>query len=184
MDDSCCSSRARIEPILHGGGHERGLRSGTLPVPLCVGFGAAAELALGARAVDAARHERLRERLLARLEASLSNLVLNGHPSARLPGNLNLSFLGVEGEALLAALPELALSVGSACTYAKREPSHVLRALGAGEARSLSALRFGIGRGNDEAEIDAASELVIAQVRRLRALSPTWDDLRRADGRT
>jgi cysteine desulfurase len=178
------SSRARIEPILHGGGHERGLRSGTLPVPLCVGFGAAAELALGARAVDAARHERLRERLLARLEASLSNLVLNGHPSARLPGNLNLSFLGVEGEALLAALPELALSVGSACTSAKREPSHVLRALGAGEARSLSALRFGIGRGNDEAEIDAAAELVIAQVRRLRALSPTWDDLRRADGRT
>ena len=178
------SSRARIEAILHGGGHERGLRSGTLPVPLCVGFGAAAELALDARTSDAARHERLRARLLERLEASLSNLVLNGHPSARLPGNLNLSFLGVEGEALLAALPELALSVGSACTSAKREPSHVLRALGAGEARSLSALRFGIGRGNDEAQIDAAAELVIAQVRRLRALSPAWDDLRRADGRT
>ncbi|MBM4334382.1 MAG: aminotransferase class V-fold PLP-dependent enzyme [Deltaproteobacteria bacterium] len=178
------SSRARIEPILHGGGHERGLRSGTLPVPLCVGFGAAAELAAGARVADFARHERLRARLLARLESSLPNLALNGHPSARLPGNLNLSFLGVEGEALLAALPELALSVGSACTSAKREPSHVLRALGAGEARSLSALRFGIGRGNDEAQIDAAAELVIAQVRRLRALSPAWDDLRRADGRT
>jgi len=178
------SPRARIEPILHGGGHERGLRSGTLPVPLCVGFGAAAELALAARAADAERHRFLRERLLARLWAELPGLVLNGAAKSRLPGNLNLSFLGVEGEALLAALPELALSAGSACTSAKREPSHVLRALGAGEARALSALRFGIGRGNDEAQIDAAAELVIAQVRRLRALSPVWDDLRRADART
>jgi cysteine desulfurase len=175
---------ARIEPILHGGGHERGLRSGTLPVPLCVGFGAAAELAHGARAADAERHRRLRERLFARLSAELPGLVLNGHASTRLPGNLNLSFLGVEGEALLAALPELALSAGSACTSAKSEPSHVLRALGAGEARALSALRFGIGRGNDEAQIDAAAELVISQVRRLRALSPVWDDLRRADARS
>ncbi len=178
------SKRARIEPILHGGGHERGLRSGTLPVPLCVGFGEAAEIVRSSRASDAARHEHLRDRLLAKLTSALPNLVLNGHASRRLPGNLNLSFLGVEGEALLAALPELALSVGSACTSAVREPSHVLRALGAGEARALSALRFGIGRGNDEAEIDTAAELVIAQVRRLRALSPTWDDLRRADART
>ena len=177
------SPRARIEPILHGGGHERGLRSGTLPVALCVGFGAAAELARARREADAARHRHLRERLLARLSAELPALVLNGHAEARLPANLNVSFLGVEGEALLAALPELALSAGSACTSAKREPSHVLRALGAGEARALSALRFGIGRGNDEAEIDAAAELVIAQVRRLRALSPVWDELRRGDAR-
>jgi len=178
------SPRARIEPILHGGGHERGLRSGTLPVPLCVGFGAAAELALAARDADAARHTRLRERLLARLSAELPGIVRNGHASQRLPGNLNVSFIGVEGEALIAALPELAVSAGSACTSAKREPSHVLRALGAGQAQALSALRFGIGRGNDEAQIDAAAELVIAQVRRLRALSPVWDDLRRADART
>ena len=174
------AKRARLEPILHGGGHERGLRSGTLPVPLCVGFGAAAELARVSRAADAERHTRLRERLLARLSAELPGLVLNGHESARLPGNLNVSFLGVEGEALLAALPELALSAGSACTSAKREPSHVLRALHADKARALSALRFGIGRGNDAAQIDAAAELVITQVRRLRALSPVWDDLCRA----
>ena len=175
---------ARIEPILHGGGHERGLRSGTLPVPLCVGFGAAAELARAARDADAERHRRLRERLLSRLSAELPGLVQNGHASLRLPGNLNLSFLGVEGAALLAALPELALSAGSACTSAKSEPSHVLKALGAGEARALSALRFGIGRGNDEAQIDVAAERVISQVRRLRALSPVWDDLRRADARS
>jgi cysteine desulfurase len=178
------SKRARVEPILHGGGHERGLRSGTLPVPLCVGFGTAAELARALRAADAERHTRLRARLLARLEAGLPGIVVNGHVSTRLPGNLNVSFLGVEGEALLAALPELALSAGSACTSAKPEPSHVLRALGADKARALSALRFGIGRGNDEAQIDAAAELVIAQVRRLRALSPVWDDLRRSDART
>jgi cysteine desulfurase len=172
--------RVRVEPILHGGGHERGLRSGTLPVPLCVGFGAAAELARVSREADAERHTRLRARLLARLAAELPGIVVNGHASARLPGNLNVSFPGVEGEALLAALPELALSAGSACTSAKPEPSHVLRALGADKARALSALRFGIGRSNDEAQIDAAAELVIAQVRRLRALSPVWDDLRRS----
>ncbi len=176
--------RARIEPILHGGGHERGLRSGTLPVPLCVGFGVAAEIARSSRAGDAERHERLRERLFSRLEAELPGVVRNGHATERLPGNLNVSFLGVEGEALLAALPELALSSGSACTSARREASHVLSALGAGEARSLSALRFGIGRGNDEAQIDEAAERVIAQVRRLRALSPVWEDLLRAEART
>jgi cysteine desulfurase len=175
--------RARIEPILHGGGHERGLRSGTLPVPLCVGFGVAAELARVARDADAEHHTRLRERLFVRLSSALPALVLNGPAVDRLPGNLNLAFLGVEGEALLAGLPELALSAGSACTSAKREPSHVLKALGAGENRALSSLRFGIGRGNDEAQIDAAAELVIAQVRRLRALSPVWDDLRRAGAR-
>ncbi len=171
--------RVRLEPVLHGGGHERGLRSGTLPVPLCVGFGAAAELARASRAGDADRHTRLRDRLLARLTSELPDLVVNGHPSERLPGNLNVSFLGVEGEALLAALPELALSSGSACTSAKREPSHVLRALGADPARALSALRFGIGRGNDEAQIDEAAARIVEQVRRLRAMSPVWDDLRR-----
>jgi cysteine desulfurase len=175
--------RARIEPILHGGGHERGLRSGTLPVPICVGFGVAAELARLARDADAAHHTRLAERLFARLSDALPALVLNGPANDRLPGNLNVAFLGVEGEALLAALPELALSAGSACTSAKREPSHVLKALGAGEQRALSSLRFGIGRGNDEAQIDAAAEHVIAQVQRLRALSPVWDDLRRTGAR-
>ena len=173
---------ARLEPILHGGGHERGLRSGTLPVALCVGFGRAAELARELRDDDAKRHARLRDRLWERLSAELPQLVLNGPPAERLPGNLNVSFLGAEGEALLAALPELALSTGSACTSAKREPSHVLRALGAGELRALSALRFGIGRGNTDADIERAAELVIAATRRLRALSPVWDELHRAHG--
>ena len=170
---------ARLDPLLHGGGHERGLRSGTLPVPLCVGFGCAAELARQSRDTEACRQAALRDRLWARLSAELPQLVLNGSLEERLPGNLNVSFLGAEGEALLAALPELALSTGSACTSAKREASHVLRALGASETRALSALRFGIGRGNTEAEIDRAAELVIAATRRLRALSPVWDELQR-----
>jgi cysteine desulfurase len=170
---------APLEPILHGGGHERGLRSGTLPVALCVGFGCAAELAEKERDADARRLRALRDRLWARLEAGLPQLVLNGSAEHRLPGNLNVSFLGAEGEALLAALPELALSTGSACTSARREPSHVLRALGADGPRALSALRFGLGRGTREAEVERAAELVIAAVRRLRALSPVWDDLQR-----
>ncbi len=174
---------ARLDPLLHGGGHERGLRSGTLPVPLCVGFGRAAELALKQRDTDACHHAALRDHLWARLQAELPQLVLNGSLEHRLPGNLNVSFLGAEGEALLAALPELALSTGSACTSAKREASHVLRALGAGEARALSALRFGIGRGNSEADIERAAELVIAATRRLRALSPVWDELQRGPRR-
>jgi cysteine desulfurase len=171
--------QSQLEPILHGGGHERGLRSGTLPVPLCVGFGCAAELARESLDADARRHAALRDRLWTRLQAELPQLVLNGSLEHRLPGNLNVSFLGAEGEALLAALPELALSTGSACTSAKREASHVLRALGAGEARALSSLRFGIGRGNSEAEIERAAELVIAATRKLRALSPAWDELQR-----
>ena len=170
---------ARLEPILHGGGHERGLRSGTLPVALCVGFGRAAELARASRDADARRLAQLRDRLWARLSEELPAIELNGSREHRLPGNLNVSFLGAEGEALLAALPELALSTGSACTSAKREPSHVLRALGASEARALSALRFGIGRSNTEAEVDRAAELVIAATRRLRALSPVWEELQR-----
>ncbi|HTO05852.1 MAG TPA: aminotransferase class V-fold PLP-dependent enzyme [Myxococcota bacterium] len=170
---------ARLEPILHGGGHERGLRSGTLPVALCVGFGRAAELARASRDDDARRIAGLRDRLWARLEAGLPAIVRNGAAEPRLAGNLNVSFLGAEGEALLAALPELALSTGSACTSAKREASHVLRALGADGPRALSALRFGLGRATRADEIDRAAELVIAAVRRLRALSPVWDDLQR-----
>jgi cysteine desulfurase len=177
------AGRAKLEPILYGGGHERGLRSGTLPVPLCVGFGAAAEIARAERGADALRLAALRDRLWTRLRESLPELRLNGAPSPRLPGNLNVSFLGVEGEALLAALPELALSSGSACSSAKREPSHVLRALGADEARALSALRFGIGRGTSEAEIDAASDFIVAAVRKLRALSPLWEELARKAAR-
>ena len=177
------STQPRPEPILHGGGHERGLRSGTLPVALCVGFGQAAELARESREADAKRLAGLRDRLWARLSAELPELVLNGSLEHRLPGNLNVSFLGVEGEALLAALPELALSTGSACTSAKREASHVLRALGAGEARALSAVRFGIGRENSAAELERAADCIVAAVPKLRALSPVWDELSRGKRR-
>ncbi|MEE9281464.1 MAG: aminotransferase class V-fold PLP-dependent enzyme [Myxococcota bacterium] len=173
-------SRLRLEPILYGGGHERGLRSGTLPVPLVAGFGRACELADERREEDACRLARLRERLWKRLSAELEAVELNGDAVRRLPGNLNVSFLGVEGEALLAALPDVALSSGSACTSATREPSHVLRALGLGEQRALCSLRFGLGRSTTEAEVDLAAELVIEQVRRQRALSPLWEQAKRS----
>ena len=169
----------RLEPILHGGGHERGLRSGTLPVPLCVGFGRACELARELQQDEALRLARLAESLWKRLSSELGAVQLNGAALPRLPGNLNVSFLGVEGEALLAALPDLAVSSGSACTSATREPSHVLRALGLDEQRALSSLRFGLGRSTTQEEVDAAAELLIEQVRRLRVLSPVWQQVKR-----
>jgi cysteine desulfurase len=174
------SPHLRLEPLLYGGGHERGLRSGTLPVPLCVGFGCACEIARESHEEDARRQARLSERLWKRLSTELAAVELNGDAVKRIPGNLNVSFLGVEGEALLVALPDVALSAGSACTSSTREPSHVLRALGLGEERALSSLRFGIGRATSEAEIDLAAELVIEQVTRLRALSPVWEQARRS----
>ncbi len=173
------TSRVDLMPQIHGGGHERGLRSGTLPVPLCVGFGAACELAARELPDEAPRLARLRDRLWARLGA-LEAVLRNGDPAHALPGNMNASFLGVEGEALLVALPGIALSSGSACTSASREPSHVLRALGVGEARAQSPLRFGLGHPTTVEQIDRAAQLVIEQVRRLRKLSPVWDEVRRS----
>ena len=172
-------ARLRLEPILHGGGHERGLRSGTLPVPLCVGFGRACELVCELREDEARRLARLTESLWKRLSTELGALELNGDAVRRLPGSLNVSFLGVEGEALLVALPDLAVSSGSACTSATREPSHVLRALGLDEERALSSLRFGLGRSTTQEEVDIAAELLIEQTRRLRALSPVWQQVKR-----
>ncbi len=121
--------RLRLEPIVHGGGHERGLRSGTLPVPLCVGLGRAIEIAVAEMEAEGRRVRELRERLWKRLSSELQEIALNGDPERRLPGNLNVSFAGVEGEALILALEGVAVSTGSACTSAKQEPSHVLRAL-------------------------------------------------------
>jgi cysteine desulfurase len=165
-----------LAPLLHGGGHERGLRSGTLPVPLCVGFGRACALAAELRESEALRLRALRERLLARLYAELPEVWLNGDPEHRLPGNLSVAFPGVEADALVLALPEVALSIGSACTSARREPSHVLRALGISHARALGTIRIGLGRTTSEAEVDEAARLISAQVWRLRALAParTW----------
>ncbi len=172
-------SGLRLEPIMHGGGHERGLRSGTLPVPLCIGFGRACGLARELREGESLRLARLAESFWKRLSSELGAVELNGDALRRLPGNLNVSFLGVEGEALLVALPDLAVSAGSACTSATREPSHVLRALGLDEPQALSSLRFGLGRSTTQEEVDAAAELLIEQVRRMRALSQVWQQVKR-----
>jgi cysteine desulfurase len=159
-----------VAPLLHGGGHERGLRSGTLPVPLCVGLGEACELASASLEAEAERLRALRERLWRRLQETIEGVVLNGHPEQRLPGNLNVSFAGVEAEALLMALPELALSTGAACSSARREPSHVLRELGLEEARAHNAVRIGLGRDTTQEAVDYAAGKLAEQVARLRAV--------------
>lgn len=167
--------RVRLEPILDGGGHERGMRSGTLPVPLIVGFGKAAELARLEMADEAERLTRLRDRLLTGLQARLPEVYVNGSLADRLPGNLNISFAYVEGESLLMALKNVAVSSGSACTSASLEPSYVLRALGVGDELAHSSIRFGLGRFNSEAEVDYVIALLGTAVERLRALSPLWE---------
>jgi len=163
--------RVSIAAQLDGGGHERGMRSGTLNVPGIVGFGAAAALASELMATEAQRLTMLRSRLLSGLEREVSDIVVNGTLAARLPGNLNVSFPGVDGEALLVSLcDDLAISSGAACTAA--EPSHVLKALGHKTELALAALRFGLGRGTTEEEIDRAVTVVAEAVLRLRAMSP------------
>jgi cysteine desulfurase len=166
--------RVRLMPLLHGGGHERGMRSGTLNVPGIVGMGAACALVRAQREADARHLTALRERLWAALSGELEDVQLNGHPQWRLAGNLNVSFRFVEGESLLMALDGIAVSSGSACTSASLEPSHVLKALGIPDGVAQSSIRFGIGRHNTADEIDYVAERVIAEVRRLRALSPEY----------
>jgi cysteine desulfurase len=167
--------RVRIDPIIDGGGHERGMRSGTLPVPLIVGFGKAAELAKEEMAAEALRLRTLRDRLYRGITSRLTETYVNGSLEHRLPGNLNISFAFVEGESLLMALKDVAVSSGSACTSASLEPSYVLRALGVGDELAHTSIRFGIGRFNTEAEVDYVIELVVKSVERLRALSPLWE---------
>ncbi|MEB3883543.1 IscS subfamily cysteine desulfurase [Lyngbya sp. CCY1209] len=160
--------RVKLAAQIHGGGHERGMRSGTLSTPLIVGFGAAVKLALSEMEAEGKRQEKLRDRLWDKL-STLGDVRLNGHPTRRLPGNLNVSVAGVDGQALLLGLqPAIAVSSGSACTSAKIEPSHVLRALGLPETLAYASLRFGIGRFNTEAEIDRAAEQAIATIEALR----------------
>ena len=161
--------RARIAPLIDGGGQERAMRSGTLPVPLVVGLGKAAAIAQAEMAGESQRLLALRARFLSSLKSRLPDIVLNGHAERRLPGNLNLSFPGVTAIDLIAACPMLALSTGSACTAAEVEPSYVLRALGLGEALAAASLRIGIGRFTTATEIDFAVEAIAAAVRRLRA---------------
>jgi cysteine desulfurase len=161
--------RTRLMPLLHGGGHERGLRSGTLPVPLVVGFAKAVDLCITELDSESARLTELRQRLWSRLSEEIDGVELNGHPVRRLPGNLNVSFAGVEADHLLIALEDVALSTGSACSSASPEPSHVLTALGLSEARIRGAVRFGLGRSNTREEIDWVVDQLVARVRDARA---------------
>src|SRR2546425_548522 len=168
--------RVLLTPIIDGGGHERGMRSGTLSVPGIVGFGKACELCGQELESEAARLIALRTRLYEGLTTRLEEVHLNGHPTQRLPGNLNLSFAYVEGESFLMGLnQEVALSSGSACTSATLEPSHVLKALGIGEELAHASIRFGLGRFNTEEEVDYVIERVVEVTRRLRELSPLYE---------
>jgi cysteine desulfurase len=167
--------RVRIAPIIDGGGHERGMRSGTLNVPGIVGFGKAAELAQQLMPEETKRSYQLRKKLQDYLFSQLDHLELNGHPTERLPGNLNVSFAYVEGEALMMAIKNVAVSSGSACTSASLEPSYVLRACGVSEDLAHTSIRFGIGRFNTEDEVDYVGKYVVEQVRRLREMSPLYE---------
>lgn len=166
--------RVRLEAIISGGGQERGLRSGTLPAPLVVGFGAACELAANEMEYDSRRINKLSERFLQDI-SSIPNVIRNGDPNKTYPGCLNLSFAYVEGESLLMALKDVALSSGSACTSASLEPSYVLRAIGAEEDLAHSSIRFGIGRFTNEQDVDFTSDKLKVHVKRLREMSPLWE---------
>ncbi|XP_042318573.1 cysteine desulfurase, mitochondrial [Sceloporus undulatus] len=167
--------RVRVEPIQSGGGQERGLRSGTVPTPLAVGLGAACELAQQEMEYDHKRVSLLADRLVTKIMAEIPDVVMNGDPELRYPGCINLSFAYVEGESLLMALKDVALSSGSACTSASLEPSYVLRAIGADEDLAHSSIRFGIGRFTTEEEVDYTVKKCIQHVKRLREMSPLWE---------
>lgn len=167
--------RVRLAPQIHGGGHERGNRSGTLNVPGIVGFGAAARLARESMAEESARIFALREHLRRRLLAEVPHAVVNGSLEHRLPGTLNISFAYVEGESLLMGLKEVAVSSGSACTSASLEPSYVLRAMGLEDELAHSSLRITIGRPTTQAEVDAVADMIRREVARLREMSPLWE---------
>ncbi|KAL8167352.1 hypothetical protein V2J09_008851 [Rumex salicifolius] len=172
--------RIRVEPQMNGGGQERGIRSGTVPTPLVVGFGAACELAMKELEYDDKRVRALQERLLNGIRSKLDGVVVNGSLEKRYPGNMNLSFAYVEGESLLMGLKEVAVSSGSACTSASLEPSYVLRALGVEEDMAHTSIRFGIGRFTTEEEIDKAVELTVRQVEKLREMSPLYEMVKEA----
>jgi cysteine desulfurase len=167
--------RVRLVAQMDGGGHERGMRSGTLAVPLIVGLGKACDILLHEGKAEAARLTALRERLRERIMAKLDEVYINGSMEHRLPGNINLSFNFVEGEGLMMAIKDVAVSSGSACTSSSLEPSYVLRALGVGDELAHSSIRFGLGRFNTEEEVDYVADLMVSKVTRLRELSPLWE---------
>ncbi|MCG8360153.1 MAG: aminotransferase class V-fold PLP-dependent enzyme, partial [Kiloniellales bacterium] len=163
--------RVRLDPLIDGGGQERGHRSGTLPLALCVGLGEACAIAAAEMDEEAVRLRALRGELLESLNARLEGLSVNGDWERRVPGNLNVSFAGLDAEALIEALPGLAVSTGSACTSASVEPSYVLRALGLSDERARSSLRIGLGRFTTAQDVSAAADQIVAAVARLRAAS-------------
>jgi cysteine desulfurase len=167
--------RVQLVAQIDGGGHERGMRSGTLNVPGIVGFGKACELAMKELAEENVKMARLRDSLKQQLFAELDEIYINGSMEHRLPGNLNISFAYVEGESLLMGINDIAVSSGSACTSASLEPSYVLKALGTGDELAHSSIRFGIGRFNTQAEIDYVAKKVVETVKRLRELSPLYE---------
>lgn len=165
--------RVQVSPIIDGGGHEHGMRSGTLNVPGIVGLGKACEVASTDLPEEAPRLAALRNRLLEKIMGQLDEVHINGSMEQRLPGNLNLSFRGVDSESLLVSVSDVALSTGSACSSAALEPSYVLKALGAEDDLALSSIRFGLGRFNTKAEVDYVGERMVTAVKKLRELSPT-----------
>ncbi len=167
--------RVRLVPMIVGGGQERGFRSGTLPTPLCVGLGEAAEICLKEMDAEATRLKKLQERMLSGLRAKLTDIVVNGDLEQRIPGNLNISFAYVEGESLMMGIKNLAVSSGSACTSASLEPSYVLRALGVEEEMAHTSLRIGLGRFTTEHEVDTAIDELVRHVTKLREMSPLWE---------
>jgi cysteine desulfurase len=167
--------RVRLVPLIVGGGQERGFRSGTLPTPLCVGLGEAAEICMKEMDGEARRLKKLQERMLKGLNSKLTDIVLNGDLEHRIPGNLNISFAYVEGESLMMGIKGLSVSSGSACTSASLEPSYVLRALGVEEDMAHTSLRIGLGRFTSEQEVDTAVDELVRHVNKLRAMSPLWE---------
>ncbi|HXH12853.1 MAG TPA: IscS subfamily cysteine desulfurase [Alphaproteobacteria bacterium] len=171
--------RLKVVPLFDGGGHERGLRSGTLNVPGIVGLGQACEIAARVWRDEGERLTRLRQRFIDGIFQQLDHVHLNGHPTQRLPQNINLSFAYVDGEALLMGMKEVACSAGSACTSTTLEPSYVLKAMGLSDALVHASIRFGLGRWTTEEEVDYAVHTVASRVRRLREMSPQYELVRR-----
>ncbi|MFQ6611191.1 MAG: cysteine desulfurase family protein, partial [Fidelibacterota bacterium] len=158
----------QIKPLQFGGGHERGFRSGTLPVPLIAGFGKACEIAKDHMVEESKQIERLRDRLLRGIRTQLNGTIVNGSLENRLPGNLNFTFEGVNAEALIMSIPEISLSTGSACTSSTKDPSYVLKSLGLTNSQAFSSVRIGIGRFNTEEEIDYVITRLVQAVERIR----------------
>ncbi len=167
--------RVRLVPLIVGGGQERGFRSGTLPTPLCVGLGEAAEIAMKEMDAESKRLAKLQARMLKGLSAKLTDIHVNGDLEHRIPGNLNIGFAYVEGESLMMGIKGLSVSSGSACTSASLEPSYVLRALGVEEDMAHTSLRIGLGRFTTEHEVDTAVDELVHHVNKLRAMSPLWE---------